>query len=81
MLKQLILYSFGGVVLTGILFATPTVDAAACGGYCAEKRITNGVEETYDGCAMYYNASGQLMNVSCYYVSSRAIPLDGGAVN
>jgi hypothetical protein len=72
MLKQLLLSCLGGVVLTVAVMATPVVDAA-CQGYCADKKIKDGLEESFAGCTMYYNAQGQLTNVECAYTSVRII--------
>lgn len=75
MLKQLLLSCLGGVALTVTVMATPTV-YAACGGYCADKHIKDGQEETFAGCTMYYDANSQLQNVECAYTSVNVIPLD-----
>lgn len=76
MLKKLLLSCLGGVVLTITGMATPTVYASACQGYCAEKKIKNGVEETFAGCTMYYDAQSRLQNVDCFYTSVHITPLD-----
>ena len=75
MLKKLLLSCLGGVVLTITGMATPTV-YAACQGYCADKKIKNGQEETFAGCTIYYDANSQLQNVECAYTSVRVLPLD-----
>jgi len=74
MLKQLLLSCLGGVVLTVSVMATPTVNAA-CDGYCADRKISNGQTEYFAGCTMYYDANSQLQNVECAYTSSRVVPL------
>lgn len=78
MLKQLLLSCLGGVVLTVTVMATPTVNAA-CGGYCADKKIKDGQTEHFAGCTMYYDANSQLQNVECAYTSSKVVPLEEAA--
>jgi hypothetical protein len=74
MRKQLLLSCLGGVVLTVGVIATPAV-YAACDGYCADRKITNGQTEYFAGCTMYYDANSQLQNVECAYTSVRVVPL------
>jgi len=74
MLRQLLLSCLGGVVLTVTVMAAPAV-YAACDGYCADRKITNGQTETFAGCTMYYDANSQLQNVECAYTSVRVVPL------
>jgi hypothetical protein len=74
MLKKLLLSCFSGVVLAVTVMAAPAV-YAACDGYCADRKITNGQTEYFAGCTMYYDANSQLQNVQCAYTSSRLVPL------
>lgn len=67
MLKRTLLSFLAGSFLAVMLVAAPRVQAA-CQGYCADQMVKNGCHFTYDGCDMQYDADGNLMNVTCYYV-------------
>lgn len=70
MIKQILLSSLAGVLVTIAFLATPTANAA-CQGYCADKSVKNGCELGFAGCAMYYDSTGKLLDVDCFY-SGRA---------
>ena len=69
MIKQIVLSSLAGVVVTLIFLTTPTANAA-CQGYCADKKLTNGCESTYAGCTISYDANDKPQSVTCAYVGS-----------
>lgn len=74
MLKQLLLSSFAGVLIT-LMFAATPIAGAACQGYCADKKLVNGCELSYAGCTIYYDANDKPYNADCFYVGACEGPL------
>lgn len=66
MIKQVLLSSVAGVLLTIVFLTTPTANAA-CQGYCADKSIKDGCELGFAGCSMHYDSNGKLKDVDCFY--------------
>lgn len=69
MIKQILISAFGGFVVTVLLLATPSTNAA-CQGYCADKYLENGCELGYAGCTIYYDANDKPHDVDCFYTGS-----------
>lgn len=67
MIKQILLSSFGGVLVTVLLLATPT-SQAACQGFCADRQLDNGCIRSYAGCNIYYDADDEPYDADCFYV-------------
>jgi hypothetical protein len=69
MIKQVLASSLAGVVLTILLVATPSTNAA-CQGYCADKKLKDGCELGYAGCDISYDANDKPINATCFYTGS-----------
>ena len=69
MLKQLLLSTLAGIVLTVAVMATPAVNAA-CQGYCSDRYLKDGCELGYAGCTIYYDANDRPTDVDCFYSGS-----------
>ena len=69
MIKQILLSSVAGMLLTAVFLVTPTADAA-CQGYCADKKLSNGCELSYAGCTIDYDANDKPRNATCFYTGA-----------
>jgi hypothetical protein len=71
MIKRTLFSLFTGILFGVLLVASPSVRAESpCSGFCSEHTIKEGCVSDYAGCAMYYNAQGQLEDVICFYVNT-----------
>ena len=76
MIKQILLSSFGGILVTVLLLATPS-SQAACQGFCADKQLENGCQRSYAGCNINYDANDNPVNADCFYVGDCELEAEG----
>jgi hypothetical protein len=71
MIKRTLFSLFTGILFGAVLFAAPAVKAdSPCFGFCSEHIVKNGCVSDYAGCAMFYDAQGNLESVTCFYVNT-----------